>query len=173
MASHFRFGRLSLFIHQVGTQCGISGQGLGGSLHPPLFHSLHCPKFRMQRSAFPKARGAASTSVSARAWQPQVRQPSQGWSSFFPPDSYLVSQSYKRENLGEVRGGLEACCKGASPRLMGRKGTGSLSRGTVRIRMSVPDGKDLQSARALHTFATSPHPPARLRLQATGSSARG
>lgn len=68
---------------------------------PPLFHSLHCPKFRMQRSAFPKARGAASTSVSARAWQPQVRQPSQGWSSFFPPDSYLVSQSYKRENWGK------------------------------------------------------------------------
>lgn len=31
--SHFRFGRLSLFIRQAGTQCGINGQGLRA--HPP------------------------------------------------------------------------------------------------------------------------------------------
>lgn len=99
--SHFRFGRLGLFIRQVGTQCGTSGQGLGGSLHTPLFRSLHCPKVQMQRPAFPKSRVAASASVSARAWQPHVWQPPPGWSSFFPPDSYLVSRSYKRENWGK------------------------------------------------------------------------
>lgn len=84
-----------------GRNAGSVGKVSEAPSTPPLFHSLHCPKFRMQRSAFPKARGAAATSVSARAWQPQVRQPSQGWSSFFPPDSYLVSLSYKRENWGK------------------------------------------------------------------------
>lgn len=76
--SHFRFGRLSLFIRQAGTQCGINGQGLRAHPPPQPFRSLHCPKVRMQCPAFPKSRGAASASVSARAWQPHVWQPPPG-----------------------------------------------------------------------------------------------
>lgn len=153
-ASHLRPQRLSFFIRQVGTSCSVgSAVKASEAPAPPRTLSLLCPKIRTQQPAVPEA---SSASVSA-----------------IPR---FCSRRILLQFLSHINGRISGNSGRPHQSRMSERVQGALHAGTAPLNcwsQMEERRRILQPARPHHSFAASPHPPARSHLQTTGPSSKG